>query len=223
MQAYKHKTSFHRNVRQELNAVETLRKRADITIKAADKGGAVVVMNTADYIGEALRQLTDRSFYMRLDEDPTEDFIRIFKENINVLFREKTICDKAATTLVPLSPSAGPFYMLPQIHKPNNPGRPIVSADGTATENLSCYVDSLIGSIPATFKSFVRDTNHFLSAIIDITVPNGSFLVTLDVSSLYTDIPHSDGNLAVVETYDKVSGDKPVESPTISTLLEIIF
>lgn len=113
--------------------------------------------------------------------------------------------------------------MLPKIHKPNNPGRPIVSANGTVTENLSCYVDSLIRNIPATFQSFVRDTNHFLSTINEITVPNGSFLVTLDVSSLYTNIPHSDGILAVVEAYDKFSGDKPIDSPTLATLLEMIL
>lgn len=74
---------------EELKAVETLRKRTDITIKPADKGGAIVVMNTADYIEEALRQLNDRTFYRRLDADPTKDFKRILKENIAVLFREK--------------------------------------------------------------------------------------------------------------------------------------
>lgn len=90
IQAYKQKTPFHRNMRQEeLKAVETLRKRTDITIKPADKGGAIVVMNTADYIEEALRQLNDRTFYRRLDADPTKDFKRILKEKITVLFREK--------------------------------------------------------------------------------------------------------------------------------------
>lgn len=224
IQAYRQKTSFRRNLRDgELKAIELLRKRDDITIKPADKGGAIVVMNTADYIKEALRQLNDTSFYKRLDADPTMDFKETLKQKIYALWRDKKICDKAATTLVPLSPSAGRFYMLPKIHKPNNPGRPIVSANGTVTEDLSCYVDSLIRHLPATYQSFLRDTNHFLSVVNDITVPNGSFLVTLDVSSLYTNIPHSDGIFAVVEAYEKCSDDKPVNSTTIAVLLEMIL
>ena len=39
------------------------KKRKDIVIKAADKGGAVVVWRADLYQKEALRQLSDTSFY----------------------------------------------------------------------------------------------------------------------------------------------------------------
>jgi hypothetical protein len=40
-----------------------LTTKPDIIIKKADKGSAVVVMNTTDYLREGLRQLQDRKFY----------------------------------------------------------------------------------------------------------------------------------------------------------------
>ena len=43
----------------------------DVVIKAADKGGAVVVWRTDLYRQEAFRQLSDISFYAKVDKDLT--------------------------------------------------------------------------------------------------------------------------------------------------------
>ncbi|OCT98540.1 hypothetical protein XELAEV_18010776mg [Xenopus laevis] len=44
---------------EERKALKFLKSATDITIRQADKGGSVVVMNTVDYIAEAKRQLND--------------------------------------------------------------------------------------------------------------------------------------------------------------------
>jgi hypothetical protein len=38
--------------------------------------------------------------------------------------------------LTPEDRKPGRFYLLPKIHKKNNPGRPIVSANGHPTEKI---------------------------------------------------------------------------------------
>ena len=38
-------------------------------IKPADKGGATVILNTGDYITEAMRQLNNEEYYKRVEED----------------------------------------------------------------------------------------------------------------------------------------------------------
>ena len=48
------------------------KKRNDIIITRADKGGAVVILGIKDYIDEANRQLNDTNNYEQLDFDPTE-------------------------------------------------------------------------------------------------------------------------------------------------------
>jgi hypothetical protein len=47
------------------------------------------------------------------------------------------IDDKTMEYLTPEDPKPGRFYLLPKIHKENNPGRPIVSANGHPTEKIS--------------------------------------------------------------------------------------
>jgi hypothetical protein len=44
--------------------------------------------------------------------------------------------------LTPEDPKPGRFYLLPKIHKENNPGRPIVSANGHPTEKIWCHFGS---------------------------------------------------------------------------------
>ena len=63
--------------KKEREAIKNLQERDDIIITKADKGGAVVIWNTNDYIEEANRQLNDASAYKKLDADPTEKICKI--------------------------------------------------------------------------------------------------------------------------------------------------
>ena len=42
----------------------------NLVIKKADKGSAVVAMQTKDYLCKVYKQLSDREFYIKLKEDP---------------------------------------------------------------------------------------------------------------------------------------------------------
>ena len=56
---------------EEWAALKSLSKRKDVVIKAADKGGAAVVWRTDLYRQEAFRQLSNTSFYAKVDRDLT--------------------------------------------------------------------------------------------------------------------------------------------------------
>ena len=57
------------------------------------------------------------------------------------------------------------------------------------SESLS-HLNPLVPKLP----SYIKDTTHFLKKLDDLKeLPPGSLLVTLDVSSLYTNIPHNEG------------------------------
>lgn len=224
LEAYKKQTPFRPNLSiKEKESLEKLACRHEIVIKPADKGGAIVIMNRDDYIKEADRQLSDTSFYKILQSDPTFEYKEIVKENLEALLEAKEIDKTTVRSLIPLSPIAGRFYLLPKIHKAHVPGRPIVSGIGTVTENISLYVDNLINKIPPNFPSYIRDTNHFLSEILDLEIPSGCLLVTMDVTSLYTNIPHSDGIQAVIHAYSESREPKPVENSTLALLLRLIL
>ena len=71
---YRRCTTITNLKEDEQQALRELRRRSDIVVKPADKGGAVVVWSRDLYNQEANRQLSDNRFYdQRLDRDPTQD------------------------------------------------------------------------------------------------------------------------------------------------------
>lgn len=118
----------------EHEALKSLSEDTGIVIKPADKGGAVVIMNKNDYLKEGQRQLTDETFYRKLAADPTMQFEAEIIDALKSLLRDGNITHAMYKAMLPQNSKPGHFYLLPKIHKENNPGRPIMSSSGTATE-----------------------------------------------------------------------------------------
>ena len=55
--------------------------------------------------------------------------------------------------------------MLPKIHKPNIPGRPIISQVNSLTENISEFIDHHLKPIATTVDSYIKDTTDFLQKL----------------------------------------------------------
>ena len=62
----------HNLTKNKKQALTELKSNGKITIKPADKGSAVIIMNTTDYIAEATRQLSDPKFYKQVGTDLTD-------------------------------------------------------------------------------------------------------------------------------------------------------
>ena len=87
------------------------------------------------------------------------------------------------------------FCVLPKIHKEGCPGRPIISGCQSPTVALSQYLDFYLKPIVKETPSYIKDTNHFLQTVFNLQteIKPGNILVTMDVKSLYTNIPQDLG------------------------------
>ena len=139
------------------------------------------------------------------------------------LLSEGIIDKETHNYLTPQDPKAGRFYILPKNHKAGNPGRPIVSANGHPTEKISEFVSFHLNPLVQSLPSYVRNTTHLLNKLKDIdALPSNAILVTLDVSSLYTNIPTNEG----IDACDIALGqrtDKSVPTESICDLLRMIL
>ena len=175
-------------------ALKNLSKRKDIIVKTADKGGALVVWRADLYQKEALRQLSDTSFYDKVDKDLTSTNQQIVKSTIIV----KQELPATAANLVVTTPRTSCIYFLLKIHKPNNPGRPIVSVCSCPTELISSYLDKIMAPIVRSLQSYVKDSQHALQIFRDFHfLGEDKLIFTMDITSLYTVIPNSEGLLAL--------------------------
>ena len=60
-------------------------------------------------------------------------------------------------------------------------------------------MDHFIGKIVPLSKSYVRDSTHLINILKDFTIQPGILSCTLDVTSLYTNIPHLEGIQSIKE------------------------
>lgn len=206
LSAYRKQKNLKNNLTyQERQCLKTLADNRDIIIAQADKGGGVCIVNTVDYISEGTRQLNDTKYYKKLDHDPTSKFQDTINTKLKYLLKHEQIDKAIFKYLIQENPRPGQFYMLMKTHKPNHPGRPIISGIGTNTEYISEFIDEQIKSTALRAPSYIKDSSHFLNLVNNIQIDcnsNRALLVTMDVVSLYTNIPHDEGIQAILDNVD---------------------
>ena len=88
--------------------------------------------------------------------------------------------------------------------EPNNPGRPIVSACSCPTELISSYLDRIMTPIVKALPSYIKDSTHALKSFRDFNFSGQDKLIfTMDITSLYTVIPNSEGLQALKHFFDQ--------------------
>ena len=133
------------------------------------------------------------------------------KKLIDKLYKEKHIDEMTRRwlSLTPNPPRIPQFYTLTKIHKPTPVGRPIISGCEGPTERISSFVDSLLQPIAKSQKSYLKDTTDFINFIEKTRVVENAILVSMDVTSLYTNIPQEEGITIICKAYETFYQNKP--------------
>ena len=192
----------------ERAAINALKKNDKLNLKKADKGTNTVILDATQKMEEGLKQLSDDKFYKPRSSPIVLDTARKVKEVVNNLhcaghidYKWLNDCQK--------QPRIPEFYTLTKIHKKIPVGRPIVSGSSGPTERISSFVDSLLQPIAIKQKSYLKDTTDFINFIENTLMTNNTLLGTLDVSSLYTNIPQVEGINIVCRQYESHYESKP--------------
>ena len=60
---------------ERMASIREIEVKKSIVIKIADKGGAIVVMNRADYVDKIKKDLNNRKYYKKLDYNNIDNII----------------------------------------------------------------------------------------------------------------------------------------------------
>ena len=211
----------------ERKGLKELQANQDIVIKKEDKGSAIVIQNTKDYIAEAQKQLSDRDHYVKTEVNLTSLHNSQVQSTLAELLENNCINKKMHDYLYIKEPRVPAFYLLPKIHKGivPPPGRPILSANECPTERISAFVDHFLKPLVQNIPSYLKDTTDFINKIESLApLPENSILVTLDVQSLYTNIPIPEGlrSAARALVHNREPTDKP-STPNLVKLLSLVL
>ena len=217
-------TNYSNLSKEERDALHNLSHDDSIIIKPADKGSGIVVWVRSYFLLGCQRELSEQQVYEKIEQSPLEKVTNKIKTTLKQMVLKKEIETKVMEYLLVKRPQLGRFYLLPKIHKhkTNVPGRPVISNNQTATENISSFLDSHLKDIVPTIPHILEDTKDFLKRINDIgEIPSGSLLVTFDVVGLYPHIPHEE-RIETIKKYLNLRKDQSVSTNSLCDLARIV-
>ena len=202
--------------RAERDAIKKLKNNSDIVIKPADKGNAIVIMNSYFYRDKLiLDDHLSTNSYEKVELNSDETLIQDLKALIHKHYT--CLTEKEREYIKNDEWKTSEFYIMPKIHKcpsiinaisqctsdvvsvpdpPDLKGRPIVAGVNTPTRRLSELISKILKPIVESQKTYIKDDWDVLSKLpFDIS---GDYnLFGCDITSLYTSIPHDLGLKAI--------------------------
>lgn len=201
--------------------LKTIRSLTSIVIKPADKNLGITILDKDWYVQEAMSQLADSKYYTQVSLQKIKDTLLEKAKEIEERLENITYFNSSQdmsylkiklTTHIPQinkltetpettaqhTLSIPKFYLLPKIHKSPMKGRPIVSSYDWITTPASIWVDHQLQPFVRKLESVIKDSKSLVQRIENTTITDRNCtLFTADISSLYTNIPITDGMLAL--------------------------
>ena len=207
-------------------ALKELQSDQTIVIKSADKGSGIVIEDTQQYVRDGLDHLSDKTIYEEVDMDPTNPLTDAITKFVCTMYQEGIIDSTTKEYLTLETVRTQQSYFLKKIHKTPIAVRPIVSGCGGPTEKISQLIDLHLKPHVPKIKSYLKDSGHLISLIESTPIPKNYTLATIDVKSLYLNIPHQDGMNAVLNRLygtQKQADEMTIPPNTMEDLLNIVL
>lgn len=200
-----------------------LKGNDDIVVTKADKGQVTVIMDKADYISKMKLMLSDQSTYRKIKKDP----INKLSSKINSLIKswhDSNIIDLNTYKMLNCTNGNLPrCYGLPKVHKNGLPLRIIVSAIGSPMYNLARLLHDILHFSIKQPKSHIRDGWTFANTIKEKTINANEIMVSLDVKSLFTNIPKDLVMQAIENRWPDISLNIDLQLPQFLYAVELIL
>ena len=179
---------------EEMRALRSLSKNKAIVVMKPDKGTGIVILNALDYVSKMEQIVLDETKFSVHNNQDLYKVSRSIERKVRSYLRESVfkpghISKDTYRHLYPNGSHIGVMYGLPKVHKDNCPMRPVCSAVGTSTYQLSKYVAEVIKPAASNIHGTdPNDTFQFLQEIKGLDLSR-YYMVSYDVCSLFTNIP----------------------------------
>jgi len=121
----------------------------------------VVILNRTDYVSKMEDILSDASKFSLSSNDGNLQNLTKFQRFLCRLQKNNSLSEEDYHPMYPTSASTPSLYRLPKTHKPGNPMRPIISAEGSFNHEAAKWLSNVLAPF-RHHSTIVRDTFSFV-------------------------------------------------------------
>ncbi|XP_062704649.1 uncharacterized protein LOC134286954 [Aedes albopictus] len=165
-----------------------LQSHPEICVLSADKGNRTVIMMREDYDRKMRALVSDTTTYENVKTDPTARYQNGNNSMVRRLKDLKLIDHRTAKELSSTNATCPRIYGQPKAHKPDLPLRPVIPNITAPTYKLAKYIADILQN---SFHSQYSTTSsfEFCGDVNQVVLPEGYIMISLDVTSLFTNVP----------------------------------
>jgi len=184
LQRFLDKKNYINNTYKELEhsliaTKEFYKNNKDIIFTKADKGNITVALEKTHYINNVNTMLKDSTTYLIINKNP----VKIVEQKLNnILKRWLSLGYISKQELYVLR-------AIPKIHKENIPYRIIVSSVNSTLHSFANFLHRILHRSLPLPNSHVKNSFELYKTLNYMDVPDNHILISLDVISLFTNIP----------------------------------
>jgi len=166
-----------------------LKNNDDIILTRADKGNITVALDRDDYNNKINEMLSDSNIYAKVNKDPTKRIIRDLRAILTSWKNSDYISNITHRSLVSSDGTLPRAYGLPKVHKVNCPFRIIVSSVNSPLYALATFLQKIISTSVPCSQSHIENSFELVKKLTNTHIEDGFSPISLDVISLFTNIP----------------------------------
>ncbi|XP_018368045.1 PREDICTED: uncharacterized protein LOC108764350 [Trachymyrmex cornetzi] len=166
-----------------------IKENNNIIFTKADKGNITVALEKTSYIEKIRSILSDEETYLKITKNPSSKINNGLRTLLTRWKKSKFISDLTYKKLYCSDGNLPRAYGSPKVHKPDCPFRIIVSAVDSTLYDLAAFLHRLIVESVPEAPSHVNNSYDLIEKLKSIKIKSGYSLVSLDVVSLFTNVP----------------------------------
>jgi len=187
---YKHLNYLDAHIHKEfIKCKNFLKNNDDIFVTKADKGQVIVVMDKSAYVDQMVKILDDENTYRLVRNNPLRKITTKLDNLIKTWSENDIIDDITYRGLKCTNGNLPRCYGLPKIHKPGYPLRIVVSSVGSPLYEVAKFLHGILKESIKKPMSYTKDSWSFVNNINRKIIAPHEIFVSLDVTSLFTNIP----------------------------------
>lgn len=200
-----------------------IKNNPDIIITQADKSNTTVIMYQLDYKNKMENLLNDNNTYDIVKKDPTTIIQNKNNKLIKNLYNNNFINETTLKQLICNNGTISKIYGLTKLHKINNPLRPIVATYNSPTYKTAKYLANILSNLTKNHNNLTRDSWSFKRFIDNLKIPKNHKLFSLDVVSLYTNIPLELAIKTINNNWNKIKNFTNIPKPEFTELIKFVL